>query len=239
MPISQEFHQEFTDLYTGYPHERAARGWIQGTRFQRYKQRNVMKIINPKPGDVILECGSSSGKLTVDAGMRGAKVYGVDLDPNAIEVGEALLRLYPEAKGKVTFQQGDLTEMDFASDINKVLLIDFTEHLRDDFFIKMLENFKRTIPSFQLFIYTPNRTHLFEYLRSKNWLLKENKTHIGLRTMDEYQHILTAHGYKLLEAYHLASHVPVYRQLETVLSWLPVVGHYFRRRVCITAEFRG
>lgn len=236
MAITQEFHQEFTDLYTGYPHERAARGWIRGTRFQRYKQRNVLRIIHPKPGDIILEAGSSSGKLSIDVGLAGAKVTGVDLDPNAVEVSRALLRLYPETQGRVTFQPGDLTEMDFNPQTNKVLLIDFTEHLTDEFMRKMLKNFKRTIPRFELFIYTPNRTHFFEYLRKKNWILKENKTHIGLRTMEEYQRLLTDQGYSIERAFHLPSHVPIYKYLEWALSLLPGIGQYFKRRVCIIAS---
>ncbi len=237
MAITQEFEQDFTHLYEGYPHEKAARGWLGSSLFHSNKHRNVLAFVKPQAHDVIVEAGSSSGKLTIDCALKGAKVIGVDLDPNALEVSRAVLRLFPEVKDRVQFILGDLTEMTLPSEANKVLLIDFTEHLEDDFLKKMLLNFQRTIPHFTLYIYTPNRTHFFEYLRIRNIILKENKTHIGLRTMAEYKAILVPLGFTITRAFHLPSHVPVLRYVEWVLSYLPGIGQYFKRRVCIQAEY--
>jgi ribosomal protein L11 methyltransferase len=66
---------------------------------------------NVRPGDAVLDVGTGSGILLIAAAKLGAgRLTGVDLDPVAVEVAEANLRLNGIADHQFNLSCGNLTE---------------------------------------------------------------------------------------------------------------------------------
>lgn len=56
---------------------------------------SLVDLLNPQPGEIILDVGCGSGQLTGQIADRGAKAIGVDADPHMIERAKAT---YPEVE---------------------------------------------------------------------------------------------------------------------------------------------
>jgi hypothetical protein len=90
-------------------------------------------------------------------------------------------------------------------------------------------------PGGRFIVYTPSKTHFFELLKKRNIILKEDKSHVGLRTMKEYVNILSRAGFVVKESYFEPTHIPVFNFLERTLMPIPGIGDLFKRRICICA----
>ncbi len=75
-------------------HRAAFEGYMSGSRHARDKQSFLLSWVRPTAQDYILECGSSSGKTSIDF-SRHSDCYclGVDFDPEAVAVASAIQRL--------------------------------------------------------------------------------------------------------------------------------------------------
>lgn len=203
------------------------------------KQGFLRSWISPSAEDFILECGSSSGKTCVDLAQHyGCRCLGVDFDQRAVNISTEMRdKHFPQLKGLCAFSVGDLTKMDFERSISRILMIDFTEHVPDPVLCAMLDNMKKQLPHALLFIYTPCRSHVFEILKQKNFILKNPSGHINVKTMKELAHFLENNGCKILDAVWRPSHIPVFNFFELVLGRLSWIGPLFQRRIAIVASF--
>jgi trans-aconitate methyltransferase len=83
---------------------------------------SLVDLLDPKPGEVILDVGCGSGQLTAQIADRGAKAMGVDADPNMIERAKTT---YPQVE---EFFQADVAELEWprgdASSSASTVLVD-------------------------------------------------------------------------------------------------------------------
>ena len=201
------------------------------------KQSFLLSWLTPCESDVILECGSSSGKTSMDLSKRtGCHCLGVDFDPSAVEFSNEMRdKHFPELKDRCHFRQGDLTNMEFDKNTTKVLMADFTEHVSDEVLGKILANIRSQLPGVKLYVYTPARTHIFEIMKHKNFILKNKVGHINVKTEKNLTDFLKKNGWKIAQVQWRPSHLPVFRNIELILGHLPLVGIFFRRRIVIVA----
>jgi len=95
------------------------------------------------------------------------------------------------------------------------------------------EAFRVLKPGGTLSIYTPNPTHMIERMKARN-LLKQNPTHIDLKTKERLLATLEAANFRPRLAYFTPSFFPVFNLIERVMMPFPLVGPLFRYRICIS-----
>ncbi len=219
-------------------HAAAFRGYLRGSRHSTDKQSFLRSWVNPIEGDLILECGSSSGKTSVDF-TRYSRCYclGVDFDPEAVEISKANRdENFPELAGRCEFECGDLSSMRFRKPFNKILMPDFSEHIPDRVFSSILENMREQLRDATLYIYTPNRSHIFEILKHRNFILKNESGHINVKSRKQIEKFLESNGWSVTSSSWRRSSIPVMKYFEAVLGDVPLIGSLFQRRVVITAK---
>lgn len=224
------------DHYNTEYHRGILEKFHRETTYQRDKNNNVMQLVKPKQNDIILDVGCSSGGSSFLIAKSGANITGVDFDEQAIDVANEYRDRYPEIYSSCTFLVARAE--DVISDLapNKVIMIDFTEHVVDENFKTILRKLADRRADWSLYIYTPNRRHWIEQLKKRNWLIKQDPTHIALRDMRETVKILADSGFETTNTYFHPSHLPGIHYLELFFSKLPVLGSLFRRRLCIKAN---
>lgn len=223
------------NLYTSDYHLGIVQKYIDNNRFAKSKTRNVLELVRPSSKDVILEIGCSSGASSFICANKGAFVLGVDNDLTAITVAMDMSKVMLKNGSKCEFIVGFAQEFMNIYNFNKVIMIDLTEHIDDKTFINILNAISSTLPGIHLFIYTPNKDHIFEILKEHNFILKKDPTHIALRNMDETTKILEDQGYKIARTYNRPGHILLFSHFEVFFSRLPAIGKYFKRRLCIEA----
>ena len=229
--------QELRELFHN-DHRAAFSGYLRGSRHASDKQKFLRNWVSPTPTDFILECGSSSGKTSMDLARHGnCRCLGVDFDADAVRVSSALRdRHFPELVSRCSFVQGDLSTMAFPPGITKILMPDFTEHLPDRVFRRILDNMAAQMPTAELLIYTPCRSHVFEVLKHRNILLKNPSGHINVKTRAQLVHLLDDAGWRVTESSWHESSMWYMKLVERVLAPLPWIGPFFQRRLVIRAR---
>ncbi|MHC4294763.1 MAG: class I SAM-dependent methyltransferase [Planctomycetota bacterium] len=219
-------------------HLRSFQRYLAQVRHTKDKQDFLLSWVAPDENDMILECGSSGGKTCVDLTLRtGCRALGVDFDSEAVKLSEQLRDAhFPELTEKCQFRKDDLAKMAFDKRITKVVMADFTEHIPDPVFEKILSNIKRQLPGSLLYIYTPLRTHLLERMKHRNFIMWKPSGHINVKTEKLLKQFLEHCGWSVLSCRWRGSHIPVFRSIEYVLGHLPVLGPLFRRRIAIIAK---
>ncbi|MEO8289682.1 MAG: methyltransferase domain-containing protein [Gaiellaceae bacterium] len=156
--------------------DKMADEYLERTPWTELRLDAVRDLVEPKPGERILDLGCAAGAVTHFVSTFGADAVGVDAQPLGIEKARAL---FPDLR----FQVADVTELPFPdASFDKAVAADLVEHLDDEAFAGMLTEARRVlVPGGTLSIYTPNPRHLIERMKARDFILAQNPTHIGLR----------------------------------------------------------
>jgi SAM-dependent methyltransferase len=168
------------DAYDDAFMDTMAEEYLRRTPWTELRLAAVRDLVEPRPGDRVLDLGCAAGAITHFLSRFGCDMVGVDSEPRAIEHAHSL---FPDLR----FKQADVADLPFdAGSFDKAVAADLVEHLPDDTFRAMLEECRRVlVPGGTLSLYTPNPRHLIERLKERNLILARNETHIGLRTSGE------------------------------------------------------
>lgn len=150
---------------------------------------NVRFLVDPHPGDRVLDLGSAAGAMTHYLSTFGCIAVGVDSSQLGVDYARAR---YPGLR----FETADVAALPFEdASFDKIVAADLTEHLDDATLHAMLEECRRMlVPGGTLSIHTPNPGHVIERLKRRNLILAQNPTHIGLRTSGELRRDLEDAG---------------------------------------------
>ena len=170
---------------------------------------NVRFLVDPHPGDRVLDLGSAAGAITHYVSTFDCIAVGVDSSQLGVEYARTR---YPGLR----FETADVAALPFADEtFDKVIAADLTEHLDDETFRAMLgESFRVLVPRGTLSIHTPNPGHVIERLKNRNLLLAQNPTHIGLRSSGELRAELERAGFAVEIDVKRPGFFPVLRTLE-------------------------
>jgi SAM-dependent methyltransferase len=154
-----------------------ASAYLDQTAWTRLRLATVRALVEPAPGDRVLDLGCAAGAVTHYLSTFGCDAVGVDAEALAVEVAGST---FPGLR----FELADVTALPFAAaTFEKAVAADLVEHLDDAAFAAMLAEVHRVlVPGGTLSVYTPNPRHPIERLKARNLLLAENPTHVGLRT---------------------------------------------------------
>jgi SAM-dependent methyltransferase len=157
-----------------------ASAYLEQTAWTRLRLSAVRDLVDPRPGERILDLGSAGGAMAHFLSTFGCHVVGVDAEPLAIDTAS---KLFPD----LPFRAADVAELPFDdASFDKAVAADLVEHLEDEPFERMLSECVRVLrPGGTLTVYTPNPRHPIERLKKRDLLLARNETHVGLRDADE------------------------------------------------------
>ena len=220
----QRAPSEYDDAFM----DKMAGAYLEQTRWTRLRLRALQPLVDPQPGDRILDLGCAAGALTHFFSQQGADVTGIDSEPKAIEKARSL---FPDLQ----FERADVARLPQADhSIDKAVAGDLVEHLDEPTLNAMLRELRRVlVPGGTLSIYTPNPKHLIERLKAHDFVLAQNPTHIGLRTADQLVAALERNGFKVDRVGWAPSFFPVLRTVERLAGRF---SETFRYRLCIRAS---
>jgi SAM-dependent methyltransferase len=202
------------------------------TRFARRRIANVRSLLPPLAGCRFIDLGTGMGTFAIEAAREGAFATGIDLAPAALA---AARRVAASERIAAAFVRADGALLPIRTDsVDVVVAADLTEHLDDVTFGRVLREVRRALkPGGTLVLYTPNRAHIFEWLRERNVMRDGDPSHIGLRSEQELADAVHAAGLRVQTVRRLPSHLPVWNILERVFSrWIP----FMRRRIGLVAK---
>ena len=204
--------------------------YLELTPWTELRLEAVRDLLDPQPGDRVLDLGCAAGAITHYLSTFGAEPVGVDLEPLAIERAR---ELFPGLR----FEVADATQLPFVgASFDKAVAADFVEHIVDDTFVAMCAELRRVLVPGGLFaIYAPNPRHLIERMKERDFVLAQNPTHIGLRDADHMSRVLEQGGFRVIRGEWRPSFFRGLRSVEKVAG--PRL-ELFRYRLCVLAQAR-
>ena len=200
------------------------------------RDRDVLRVVAPRPTDRVLELGSARGDVTFLLARHAREVVGVDAAPEALAMAEAA-RAELEIPN-VVWLLSDVADLSAVADrsVDAVAAIDLVEHVDDPTLEAMLRECRRVlVPGGRLGIYTPERAHYVERMKAHDFVLKQFPQHVAVRRAAEYRRFLAAAGFTIDLQDWSVSPFPLVRWVERALAPLPLVGPTFRYRVLLRA----
>jgi SAM-dependent methyltransferase len=204
--------------------------YLDRTPWTELRLEAVRDLLDPQPGDRVLDLGCAAGAITHYLSTFDAEPVGIDFEPLAIERAR---ELFPG----LHFEVADATQLPFAdASFDKAVAADFVEHIEDETFVAMCAELRRVLVPGGLFaIYAPNPRHLIERMKEHDFVLAQNPTHIGLRDADHMRRVLEQGGFDVVRSEWRPSFFRGLRSVEKVAG--PRL-ELFRYRVCVLAQAR-
>jgi SAM-dependent methyltransferase len=189
--------------------ESMARAYLDQTPWTRLRLAAVRDLVDPRPGERILDLGCAAGAVTHFLSTFGCFAVGVDAEPWAVEAARAL---FPA----LAFEVADVAALPFPdASFDKAVAADLVEHLDDATLAAMLAGARRVlVPGGTISLYTPNPAHPIERLKARDLVLARNPTHVGLRRAPELEAALAAAGFDVEASGWRAGFLPVLRAVE-------------------------
>jgi len=215
---------EYDDVFM----DRMASAYLERTPWTELRLAAVKDLLEPHPGDRIVDLGCAAGAVTHFLSELGCAVVGVDAEPRAIEKARSL---FPQLE----FVLADVRTLPFAdASFDKAVAADLVEHLDDETFRAMLRELRRVfLPGGTFTVYTPNPRHLIERLKARNLILAQNPTHIGLRDAPTLERLLREEGFVVER---LEWRPSFFRGLRAVERIAGRRLELFRYRLCLRAR---
>jgi len=205
-----------------------ASAYLEQTPWTRIRLAAVRDLVEPRPGDRVLDLGCAAGAVSHFLSTFGCDVVGVDSEELAIERARGL---FP----RLRFEIADVRDLPFPdASFDKAVAADLVEHLEDDSFAAMLAETRRVLrPDGTLSLYTPNPLHPIERLKERDLVLARNPTHVGLREAGSLAAMVRRAGFDVERDEWRPGFLPLVRTLERAGGGaLPVL----RYRLCIRAR---
>ncbi len=200
------------------------------------RDRDVLRVVAPRPTDLVVELGSARGDVTFLLAAHAREVVGVDAAPEAIAMAEA--ERLRRGIANVRWLEADVADLSAVprASVDAVAAIDLVEHVDDPTLAAMLGECRRVLkPGGRLGIYTPDRAHYVERLKAHDLVLKQFPQHIAVRRLAAYRALLSEAGFSVELSTWSVSPFPGVRWFERALAPLPLLGPTFRYRILLRA----
>lgn len=234
-PVDQPVTQDeayATDEYTEAYYQRNVNN--QKRLSHKWRLKWVNECLRPQPGDRIVDLGCGPGTVSKFLAGKGAVCHGVDLAPLAIQFAKRI----NQGNGNEfrVCDASNCTHLASAS-FDKALSCDVTEHCGYDIMCAIFREAWRLLkPGGLYYVYTNNPKHWIERLKEKNFILKQDPTHTGLRTAPVIIEALQKSGFELVRQIRPPSMIPVFQWFERLWSLQPILPELGVYRVVLLAK---
>lgn len=224
------------DRYSKEYFDRLRKDYEDKCRWTQDRIRNVVRLAQVKPGELILDLGCGMGTFVVEFSKGRAVVIGIDASDFALNVARELFTRY--GRGKAEFIKADISILPFEDEaFDGIICADLVEHLVPDTYKRMIFECRRVLKEAgRVSIYAPNPAHLFEILRRHNLILRKDESHIHFKNLEYLETTLQEADFDVIRSYFKPSHIPIFNLVERLLMFAPFIGSLFRRRICIVAR---
>ena len=207
-------HEDFAPNAAVYDETYYARMYRRHWLFRnarKYRERDaaLLRAVRPHAEMRLLEVGSARGDTAFFFAPRVAEVVGIDAAGAAVALARAeadRLRL-----PNVRFETADARDLAAfpGGSFEAVLLADFVEHVTDDVLAPCLAESRRLlVPGGALAIYTPNRDHWAERIKTRVPGLQQ-EDHIAVRPSAEVVRLVAGSGFSVEDLFFSASAYPL------------------------------
>jgi len=205
MPAFRRAPSEYDEAFM----DTMASAYLERTAWTELRLEAVQALVEPRPGDRVLDLGCAAGAVSHFLSTLGCETVGVDAEPLAIDKAR---ELFPD----LDFQLANVARLPFEdASFDKAVAADLVEHLDDETFQSMLRETRRVLrPGGTLSIYTPNPRHAIERLKTRDLILAQNPTHIGLRDSATLEAMLREAGFVIDRSEWRASFIRGLRLVE-------------------------
>ncbi len=115
-----------------------------------------------------------------------------------------------------------------------VFALDLSEHVYDEEWQEIVDSMHFSLkPGGKAYLHTPNRDFVIELMKDHDFVLKQFPEHIAVRNGERNAEFFQRTGFADISVTYIP-HYNVLRYLHP-LSYLPLVGRYFRARILLTA----
>jgi cyclopropane fatty-acyl-phospholipid synthase-like methyltransferase len=197
----------------------------------------LLTLIDWHADDQVLDCACGSGQLLDLIHKRVARYVGVDFSAEFIR--KCVEQQAAHGIRNAEFACADLVDYCTAHprEFDKCFALDFSEHIYDDDFVRIFRAIHESLKDGgRLYIHTPSGDYFLEKLKAAR-ILKNDPTHIGVRSGPHLCRLLNEAGFDTPHVQHLAHYVRPLKQLHA-LSAIPGIGRWFRARLFITCRKR-
>lgn len=171
--------------------------------YSRQRARIIMKYLNPKKGERILDAGCGIGYYSFELATKfGCKINGVDIDADDVELAKQIIEKTPASS--VEFNVCDISKLKFDDEVfDKVIFSEVLEHITDD--IGVLNELYRVLkPQGHLILSTPYVDIMGEYTEQKPKIYKKQLNIKGGHIRSGYSferlsEVLNDTGFNLVE----------------------------------------
>lgn len=124
--------------------------------------QGVLCLVDPRPGQKILDIGCGRGELSCALAKQGADVTGLDYSPAAIAIAERTYRA-AQAELRLRYRRQDIFEAQDLGTYDKMVMADVVEHIEQDVLEKIFEKLSRALRADgTLIIHTAPNRHYYE-----------------------------------------------------------------------------
>jgi len=236
MSISRSERRKVDNRYSKEYFDHLRKDYEKKCRWTQDRIKNVMKLAQVKPGELILDLGCGVGTFMIECSKARAVVTGIDASDLALKVAKELFKRY--GRGKAEFIKADVSFLPFENEaFDGIICADLIEHLMPDTYMRMIFECNRVLKKAgRLSIYLPNPAHLFEILRRHNLILRRDESHIHFKNSEYLKTTLQEARFDVIRSYFKPSHIPIFNLVERLLMFTPFISSLFRRRICIVAR---
>jgi 2-polyprenyl-6-hydroxyphenyl methylase / 3-demethylubiquinone-9 3-methyltransferase len=192
--------------------------------------KNICKHIEFNANDIIADVGCGIGLLYDECKGLVKEYHGIDFSESFINAFEKKVgnNVHLHCADVVIFSGQNKNAF------TKITTFDFSEHIYDDQFIEIYSALKLSLKrDGELILHTPNKLYFLELL--KDWgMMKQIMGHVGVRTAKQHIYLLKKSGFTSVNVRYI-SHYNVLKKLH-FLSYIPIVGRFFKARILIKAS---
>ncbi len=197
--------------------------------------RRLLRLMDLGPQCILADFACGNGMLMELVAPMVQEYVGVDFSQRFIEAANRKRdRLAIRNASFVCARIEDFCA-EYPEHFDISLVMDASEHIPDGEWASILAGIRSSMKSGgKLYVHTPNADFFLEIMKSKNFLVKQFREHIAVRTPSQNAEMLYRAGFSKVETI-LLPHYNFLKYLHPI-SFLPGAGKYFKARIFLSAE---
>ncbi len=196
--------------------------------------KRLLKYIKLAPDYAVADFACGSGIMMELIADKVKRYVGVDFSKSFIQSAIKKQKLLGIRNAEFSHSRiKDFCDK-FGERFDVGLAMDFSEHVYDKEYLEILKSIRASLKKYgTLYVHTPNAYFFMEIMKAGNLIFRQFPEHIAVRTPEHNLSLLKEAGFSGTKLIALAH----YNALKCVhpLSYLPVVGKYFKARIFIIA----